>query len=70
MVKDRLLCLVVTSIDVVDKTDLVHLGVQVTLDGQIVAEFLLSGKHQREHDSDVPPTVLVGRSASDLRRIE
>ena len=70
MVEDRLLCLVVTSIDVVDKTDLVRLGVQATLDGHIIAEFLLGGKHQQEHDSDVPLTVLVGQSASDLRQIE
>jgi len=46
MVEDRLLCLVVMTIDLIDKTNLVPLGVQATLDGRIVAKFLFGSEHQ------------------------
>ena len=66
MVEDRLLRLVVMTVDLVDETNSIRLGVQATLDGRIVAEFLFGCKHQREHDPNVRSAVLDGRSASDF----
>ena len=46
MVEDRRLRLVVMTVNLVDKTNPIHLRVQAMLDGRIVAEFLFGGEHQ------------------------